>query len=91
MTPWPRDDPEEMFALVAVLCAVATGGCMKVQEEEEEEEGDEEEKKEKEKSRDGKRRVRRKRIKEEQRKEQEVDVVMRWGRVRGGEKVEDGS
>lgn len=41
VTPWPRDDPEEMFALVAVLCAVATGGCMKVQEEEEE--GDEEE------------------------------------------------
>lgn len=38
VTPWPRDDPEEMFALVAVLCAVATGGCMKVQEEEEEEE-----------------------------------------------------
>lgn len=37
VTPWPRDDPEEMFALVAVLCTVATGGCMEVQEEEEEE------------------------------------------------------
>lgn len=30
VTPWPRDDPEEMFALVAVLCTVATGGCMEV-------------------------------------------------------------
>lgn len=37
VTPWPRDDPGEMFALVAVLCTVATGGCMEVQEEEEEE------------------------------------------------------
>lgn len=40
VTPWPRDDPGEMFALVAVLCTVATGGCMKVQEEEEEEENE---------------------------------------------------
>lgn len=57
---------------------------MKVQEEEEEE--DEEGKREEEKSERGERRARRKRIKEEQRKEQEVDAVMRWGKVEGEER-----
>lgn len=65
MTPWPRDDPAEMFALVAVPCNGATGVAVptKRKKKKENEEKEVEEKVDKEETRGwrkGRERTRRK-------------------------------